>query len=478
MKKAPGSLGSSKRDASLAATAGRTRGFAEFPRALMRRRQRWYFVAYPREVNGPGNRPVLRNRDFLLFWGGQTVSETGSQVTVLALPLTAIVLLRASAFQVGLLSAADTAAYLAVALPAGLLADRLGRRRLMLWCDLGLLFVIGSVPAAWAAGALTLGQLYGVALISGVLSVVFLVAYSSYLPVLVGPGQLMEANGKLSVSESSAQLAGPGIGGLLVGLLGAAGAMTADAASYAVSAACLLLIRRREQPVTAAARPERAARGGVAALAAEIGDGLRYVLREPILRKAAAWSGTANFFVIMVETLGPLFLVRIVRVQPGDVGLLLALGAVGGVAGGLLSGPLARWLGSARAGWLPMTVCTFPGVLIPLAAPGWRVLFFAGGWICWSFGACLCSVSVTSYRQRTCPPEILGRVSAASRWVTWGPLPLGGVVGGALASAVGVQATLWIAVTGACSSVLWLIFSPLRRLRDLPEHALAAPSAA
>jgi len=120
-----------------------------------------------------------------------------------------------------------------------------------------------------------------------------------------------------------------------------------------------------------------------------------------------------------------------------------------------------------------MMVCTFPGLLIPLAAPGWRVLLFAAGWICWSFGASLCNVSLTSYQQRTCPPEILGRVSAASRWVKWGPLPLGGVIGGALASALGVHTTLWIAVTGACSSVLWLIFSPLRRLRDLPEHSLA-----
>jgi hypothetical protein len=139
----------------------------------------------------------------------------------------------------------------------------------------------------------------------------------------------------------------------------------------------------------------------------------------------------------------------------------------------LSSRTLASRLGTARIGWLPMTVCTFPGLLIPLAGPGWRVLLFAAGWMCWSFGASLCNVSLTSYQQRTCPPEILGRVSAACRWVKWGPLPLGGLIGGALASAWGVHATLWIAVTGACSSVLWLIFSPLRRLRDLPEHSLA-----
>src|ERR1700751_5880376 len=162
-----------------------------------------------------GSARILRNRDFLLFWGGQTVSQTGTQITLLALPLTAIVLLRASAFEVGLLSAADTIAYLLVALPAGVLVDRLGRRRLMLWCDLGLLLTVGSVPVAQAGGALTLGQLYVVALISGVLGVVFLVSYSSYLPVLVETGQLVDGNGKLSVSESFAQLSGPSLGALL-----------------------------------------------------------------------------------------------------------------------------------------------------------------------------------------------------------------------------------------------------------------------
>jgi predicted MFS family arabinose efflux permease len=417
---------------------------------------------------------LLRNRDFLLFWTGQTVSQTGTQITLLALPLTAIVALKASAFEVGLLSAANTVAYLVVALPAGVLVDRLGRRRLMLWCDLGLLVTVGSVPVAQAGGVLSMGQLYAVALISGVLSVVFLVAYSSYLPVLVEPGQLMDGNGKLSVSEQSALLAGPGLGALLVGLVGAARAMAGDAASYVVSVICLLLVRRREQPAGASDRSRGQGRAG---FVAELGEGLGYVLREPILRKAVAWSGTANFFVIMVETLGPVFLVRSVHVRPAYVGLLLGLAAAGGVAAGVSSGALARRMGSARSGWLPMTVCTFPGLLIPLAAPGWRVLLFAAGWICWSFGATLCNVSVTSYQQRTCPPEMLGRVSAASRWVKWGPLPLGGLTGGALASAVGVHATLWIAVTGACSSVLWLIFSPLRRLRDLPDHALA-PAAA
>ncbi|WP_037914397.1 MFS transporter [Actinacidiphila yeochonensis] len=411
----------------------------------------------------PGRGPSLwRHGDFLLLWGGQTVSETGSQVTVLALPLAAVVLLGASAFQVGLLSAAQTGAYLLVALPAGAVVDRLAKRRLMIACDLTLLLVIGSVPLARAAGALTLAQLYAVAAVSSVLSVFFSVAYQSYLPVLLDRGRLMDGNGKLAVSQSAAQIAGPSLGAGLVALVGAAGAMGADALSFAVSAGSLAAIRSREPrpaPTGGRARPR---------LWPQIREGLAHLTGDPILRAAAAFSGTANFFVIMVETLGPVFLVRTLHLRPGLVGLLLALGAVGGVAGGVAARHLARTVGSARISWISMTVLSLPGLLIPMAGPGWWALLFGLGWISWTFASTVAGVSLTSYRQAACPPELLGRVSAAARWINWGTLPLGGLAGGALASACGVREALWIAVTGGCCAGLWLLFSPLRGMRDIP----------
>ena len=410
---------------------------------------------------------LYRHRDFMLLWGGQTISQTGSQVTILALPLVAIVTLRASTFEVGLLSTATTSAYLLVSLPAGVLVDRVRKHRLMLCCQLALLIVIGSVPAAEEAGVLTLGQLYAVALIGSVFSAVFLVSYNSYLPVLVEPDQLMDGNGKLATSQSFAQLAGPSLGALLVGLFGPARAMTSDALSYAVAAACLFLIRAREPRGARVPRQERPG------FRAQIGEGISYVLREPIIRAGVAWSGTANFFVIMVETLGPVFLIRVVHLRPGYVGLLLALGAAGGIAGGFLSGRLIRRVGSARIGWLSMNVFALPGLLIPAAQPGWRVLLFAVGWIAWTFSATVCAVALMSYQQRICPPDMLGRVNAASRWVNWGTLPLGGLVAGALGSELGVRTMLWIAVVGGCMSGLWLFFSPLRHMRDLPAHSLA-----
>ena len=178
----------------------------------------------------PGDEPgrtLWRHRNFLLLWSGQTVSEMGSAVTQLALPLTAVVVLHASTFQVGALTAAATLAFALIALPAGAIVDRRAKRWLMIWCDVARMLIIGSVPLAAAFGALTLGQLYAVAIAAGVFTVFFDVSYQSYLPVLIGTDNLVDGNGKLGASQSFAQVAGPGLGGGLVGLVGAAQAMSA-----------------------------------------------------------------------------------------------------------------------------------------------------------------------------------------------------------------------------------------------------------
>ena len=403
---------------------------------------------------------LWRHRDFMLLWGGQTVSEVGSQITVLALPLVAVVLLHASTLQVGLLSAAQTSAYLLVSLPAGALVGRLAKRRVMLWCDVARLVLIGSIPLAAAAGVLSLGQLYAVALVSSAFSVFFSVAYPSYLPTLLSRDQLMDGNGKLGTTQSFAQIAGPGLGAGLVAAFGAASAMTGDALSYLASAGSLLAIRGQEPPVAApGVRPR---------LREQIRAGLDYVVREPIVFKGVLWSGCANFFVIMVESLSAVFLVRTLHLRPAYVGVLLALGAVGGVVGGIASGWLARRVGAARVCWLSMTLFSLPGLLIAAAGSGVRVLLFAVGWMSWTFSSTVCSVGLLSYRQAICPPELLAPVNATARWINWGTLPLGGIAAGALGTALGVRTTLWIAVVGGCASGLWLFFSPLRGMRDFP----------
>jgi MFS family permease len=407
-------------------------------------------------------RSLWRHRNFLLLWGGQTVSEMGSAVTQLALPLTAVVVLGASTFQVGLLTSAATLAFALIALPAGAVVDRRAKRWLMIWCDAARVLIIGSVPLAAALGVLTMGQLYAVAITAGVCTVFFDVAYQSYLPVLVAREDLVDGNGKLGATQSFAQVAGPGLGGGLVGLVGAAGAMSADAISYVVSVASLLAIRTHEESPPA--------RGRRAGLRAEIAEGLSFVLRHPILRKIVACTGTANLFGSMATALEIVFLVRVLHVPPAGTGLLFAVASLGGVVGGVLSGRLGRRIGSARIIWYSMLVLGLPQMLVPLAAPGWRVAAFVVGMAFMGFSAVVYNVAQVSYRQAICPPWLLGRMNAAVRWVVWGTIPLGGLLGGVLGTLIGVRPTLWIAFVGSWAAGWLVYFSPLRGMRDIPAE--------
>ena len=417
---------------------------------------------------------LWRHRDFMLLWSGQTVSEMGSAVTQLALPLTAVVILKASTLDVGLLTAAATLAFALIALPAGALVDRRPKRGIMIACDVARLLIIGSVPVAYAAGVLTMAQLYAVAITAGVCTVFFDVSYQSYLPALIEQEHLMDGNGKLGATQSFAQLAGPGLGGGLVGAFGAAGAMSADAISYAVSVASLLGIKYREP------RPQPAAGGeaGRRSLRAEIAEGLGFVLREPILRKVVACTGTANLFSSVATAVEILFLIRVLHVAPAYTGLIFAIAAIGGIAGGVLSGRMARWIGSARVIWFSILVLGAPQFLAALAEPGWRVALFPIGYAMMWFAAVIYNVAQLSYRQAITPARLMGRMNAAVRWIVWGTMPLGAVIGGALGTAIGIRPTLWIAFVGSWAAGLWVYFSPLRRMRDVPQVEQPEPAAA
>ncbi len=467
---------------------------------------------------------MWRRRDFMLLWGGQSVSEIGSAVTIVALPLVAVGVLHATTFQVGLLSAAGTACFLLVALPAGLVVDRVAKRRLMIGCDLARMLILGSVVVAGALGALSMGQLYAVALLTGLATVFFDVAYQSYVPSLIERQQLHDANGKLGATQAFAQVAGPGLGGALYGLV-KSGAMAADAVSYAVSTLSLALIRTREparreagggEPAAggaaagsaagesaeagsaaagraAAGGPaaDRAAAGGpaadgaaaggaaarsggrVAGLRREMFAGLAFVFGHPVLRKIAACTGTANLFGSIAGALEVVFLYRVVRVPAASIGLLFSLGSLGGILGGVLSGRLARWIGSARIIWFSMLVFGVIPILMPLTAHGWRLALFPIAFAGLSFTAVVYNIAQLSYRQLICPPELLGRMNAAIRWIVWGTLPLGGLIGGVLGSLVGVRPTIWVGVLGSWAAAFWVVFSPLRRMRDIPADEIA-----
>ncbi|WP_225840349.1 MFS transporter [Streptomyces sp. NK08204] len=410
------------------------------------------------ETDGPS---LWRQRDFLLLWSGQTVSEMGSAVTQIALPLVAVVALKASTFQVGLLTAATTAAFALIALPAGALVDRGSKRSIMIVCNVLRLLIIGSVPLTAALGAVTMAQLYVVAVAAGVCTVFFDVAYQSYVPSLIRADLQMDANGKLGTTEAFAQLGGPTLGGGLVTAFGAAGAMTADAISYMVSVFSILGIRTREEPPPARREGET--------LRSQIAEGLRFVVGHKILRKVVACTGTANLFSGMSSALAMIFLVRVLHVRPGRIGLVMAAAAVGGIAGGMLAGRLARSIGSARIIWMSMLVFSAPQVIAAAAWRGWGVLLFPLGWGITYFAMMVYNVAQVSYRQSVTPPELMGRMNAAVRWIVWGTLPLGSVLGGVLGTLIGVRPVLWLAFIGCWAAGWFVFFSPLRHMRDVPR---------
>ncbi|MEV7185969.1 MFS transporter [Kitasatospora sp. NPDC093102] len=417
----------------------------------------------------PRQARLLGHRDFRLLLTGAAAAQTGSQVTLVALPLVAVMVLDATPFQVGLLTAAETAAFLLVGLPAGAWLDRMRKLPVLIRADVVRCLAVGSIPPAAAFGVLTMPQLYLVALVTGVATVFFDVAHQSFLPAVLPREQLIGGNGALETVRSSAQIAGPGLGGGLVQLLGAPLAIVADACGYLASA--LLLVRIKAEEPRPEPEPGRSLR-------AEVGEGVRFVLGHPLLRAIATATATSNLFSAVLTAVQTVFWVRVLDLSPGAIGVLLSVSAVGGLAGALCAGQLARWIGQARLIWLS-TVVTAPFALLwPLSGRGAGVVLFglASGVVL--FGAVAYNVAQVSFRQSVCPPELLGRMNATMRFLVWGTLPIGALVGGAVADAAGPRTALWLCAAGFLLVPLPLLLSPLRRMRELPGHDPAAGQAA
>ncbi|MEV0151358.1 MULTISPECIES: MFS transporter [unclassified Nonomuraea] len=405
---------------------------------------------------------LLRRRDFRLLWVGESVSSLGSSVTGVALPLVAVTVLDAPPLAVGVLAAAAWLPWLLIGLPAGVWVDRLPRRHVMLAADWASLAAFLSVPIAAALGRLTIGQLIVVALAAGTAKVFFATAYRAYLPFLVDGPDLLEANAKLQGSEQVANLAGPGLAGLLAQLFSAVSGLIADAASFAVSAICLLRIERRETPVR---RPRRRLR-------AEIRDGLLLVARDPLLRGNTLYGCAANLALTGYTSLTVLFLVDDVGMGAGQTGLLIAATSLGGIVGAMVARPMAARFGSARAVLLGKAGLAPTGLLIPLADRGAGLALFVLGGVMIVAGVVAGNVVFSGFVQTYVPGELMGRVTSSVQMVNFGAMPLGGVLAGALAGALGVRTALWVMLIGFALSGLILLASPLRHLRDLPSGRL------
>jgi MFS family permease len=407
---------------------------------------------------------LRENRSFRTFFAGQSVSLLGDQITLIALPLVAVLVLDASPAQMGYLAAAALLPNLLFSLHVGAWVDRRGRRRqTMIAADLARAALLVSVPVAYWLDALTFAQLYVVGFLTGLASVFFFVSYTTLFVSLVPRERYVEANSLLNGTRAASFVAGVSLGGLLVQILTAPVALVADSASFVYSALALSRIKPVEPPT------EVAERGHLVA-------GLRYVFGSPTMRSALGATATINFFNFLFFALFVLYATRYLHVKPGLLGVVLGAGAVGGLIGAVLTGRIIRRVGVGPAFMIGCVIFPAPLLLVPLAGgdqPRWVVLGclflaeFGSG-----FGVMMLDISAGAISAALVPDRLRARVSGSYNVVNYGVRPVGAFLGGVLGSAIGVRETLWIAAIGALAGVVWLLPSPIPALKELPEADL------
>lgn len=405
---------------------------------------------------------LWRDREFLKLWGGQFISETGSQVSSLALPTVAILVLAATPFEVGLLEAFGFLAFPVLGLVAGVWVDRLRRRPVLIVCDILRLLALGSVPAAFLLHALTIGQLYGVALLVGVGTVFFDVAYQSYLPALISRSDLIEGNSKLQVTGSVAQMAGPALAGLLIEFVGAARAVFVDAASFLVSVLSLWWIRRPEPD------PRPASAAGRAGFFSEMWEGIRFVMGNATISRIAGCTSTSNlggniFFAVFL-----IYAYRVLHISPGVIGVIFGAGAVGGLLGALIASWVPSRIGLGPTLFVSIGLGPLSMILVLIAQFGFAIpLLFASQFI-GSFVNPIYNINQVSLRQAITPDRVQGRMNATVRTIIWGTIPIGAFIGGVIGTAYGLLTALYVGIAVSALSGLWILSGPIR-LKVQPE---------
>ena len=411
---------------------------------------------------------VVRNADFVRLWVAQTISQFGTQVSLLAIPLVAVSLLEASPFEVALLGTVEFVPFILFSLPAGAWVDRLRRRPILIAGDLGRAAALASVPIAYLLGVLTMAQLYVVGFVAGTLTVLFDVAYQSYLPSIVEREQLVDGNGKLEASRTIAQSAGPALGGGLIGLVTAPLAILVDGVSFVLSALFVFLIRRPEPTPDRHADEHGRPRGS---LRQEVGEGLRYVLGNRYLRGIAASTATSNLFNNLATATFIVFAVRELSLSPAEIGVIFGVGNLGAVGGALVADRLAR-----RFGVGPTIVGSMalggPGLLLMALAPRESpVPFLLASQFLLGIGVVVYNINQLSFRQAITPTAMQGRMNATMRFIVWGTIPFGALLGGAIATAFGLRTAIFVGAVGEFLAILPVLLTPVRSLREMPMPA-------
>ncbi|HEX4197044.1 MAG TPA: MFS transporter [Caulobacteraceae bacterium] len=409
--------------------------------------------------------PLWRQGDFLKLWAAQSVSDFGARITREGLPLAAVLTIRATPAQLGLLAALTLGPSLVVGLTAGGLVDRSRRRAILIVTDLLRALVLASVPLAAFLHWLSMGQLYLAAFVVGAASVLFDIADHAYLPGLIDRALLVDANAKLGVTESVAEMGGPALAGILVQALTAPIAIAVNAATYLVSAVFLAGIRSPEPRLEPPAiRPS---------LGADLAAGCAAVMSQPLLRPIFITSLVQALFGAFFQSLYVVFAIRVLGLTPAVLGLTIAMGGVGALGGALVFPALSRRMGFGPAIIVSALVSAASALLIPLAGtvkPLAVALLVAAQLLGDSFGVAML-IGIKSLQQTVLPPRLLGRVGAFMRAATGAASIVGAIAGGLLAGPLGMGGTLFLGAAGILAALVWMIASPLRSLRESPPAA-------
>lgn len=399
---------------------------------------------------------LLATRNFGLLWVGESTSAVGSSITTVALPLVAVSTLHASPAAITLITASSWLPWLVIGLPVGVWVDRWPRRRTLLIANVASAFVLIAIPVAAWTNLLTMTVLLVTALLAGTAGVFSNVAFNAFLPHLVSGQDLMEGNSKLQTSASVAQVAGPGLGGLLAQVVGAVNGILVDSFTFLVSAACLLGLRPEPEPPRSAVDRTGMLR--------QIADGIAFITRGTLLKAVLVVAALTNFAMLGIMALRVVYLVRTDGAPPGTVGLVIGLGSLGGVVGAALAARASRRFGSART-YLVANVAAVPfALLLPL---GGLTAFALGSFVVLT-GATAANVMTMTFRGNFVPAHLLGRVVAASRLFVFGAIPLGAVTSGLMASALGVRGAMWVLAVLYAVTPLPLLATSIRTLRDFP----------
>lgn len=393
---------------------------------------------------------------FWRYWTATTTSQVGSAVTAVALPLAALVLLDASAIELGLLVAAGDLGWLLLTLPAGAVVGHLPLRGLQAGVDLVRAAALVAPALLWALDLLSVGALLVVALVVGFANVFAFVANTTYIPQVVPRELLASRNSLMSGTHAVTQLGGPPVAGVVVQVLGAPVALLLDAVSYLVSGVLMWTLPRAQRPALARV-PVRH----------QIAEGWRYVVDHPLMRPMMIDATATNFAAGMLLSLTPLYLVRELGASPTAYGVVLASEGVGALVGAAVGPRLGRRLGTGRL-LVASAVLSVPSVLLlPLGHGGVAMVAFAAGNALFAFFTVILSVITRTYRQQESPPEMLARVMATVRFVSWSAIPVGGLLAGLLAGATSARGALWVVTVVVAVSPAVLLASPLRERREV-----------